>query len=259
MSEEIKYSTFFVDLPSEGKLYSQESPLSEGSVEMRFGSAEEEDILMSVSYIQKKIVFDKLLDSLIVNSTINIDDLVMGDKNALIVAARRSMYGDKYTTIISCPKCNEQETYNIDLSELDVFKLKNGISENSFLFTTPDGKEIKYHLLTGTEIKDIEKTKKKMKKLGLRDQRGDMLERMKRYIDAIDKTTDKNEINSALSSPSFRATESAAIRENMINNSPALDLSVYFSCGECGYEEFVDFPLDTNFFWPTGGKNRRSA
>ena len=93
---EFKLPTEVIDLPSQGKLYSEESGLKSGKIEMKYMTAKEEDILTNQSYIQKGIVLDKLMKSLIV-SEINYDDLLIGDKNAIMVAARILGYGNEYS------------------------------------------------------------------------------------------------------------------------------------------------------------------
>ena len=93
---EFKFPTEVIDLPSKGIVYSKENPLSSGKVEMKYMTAKEEDILTNQSYIQKGVVLDKLLKSLIVDKKINIDDLIVGDKNALLVGSRILGYGKDY-------------------------------------------------------------------------------------------------------------------------------------------------------------------
>ena len=93
---ENKFPTEVVDLPSVGKLYPKDSPLSDGKIEIKYMTAKEEDILTSQNLIQKRLVIEKLLDSLIITKGIKCDDLVLGDKNAVMVAARILAYGPEY-------------------------------------------------------------------------------------------------------------------------------------------------------------------
>lgn len=90
ISEENKkadYPTMIVDLPSKGKLYPPENPLSLGYVEMKFMTAKEEDILTTESYIKKGVVLDKLFQSLIVTK-IDYNSMLVGDRDAIMLAAR---------------------------------------------------------------------------------------------------------------------------------------------------------------------------
>ena len=148
--EENKFSfpTEIVELPSKGLFYSETSPLSSGKVEMKYMTAKEEDILTNQAYIQKGIVLEKLLESLIVTKGVNVKDLIVGDKNALFVAARVLGYGKDYTFYY------DNQEYTVDLSKIenkpfDDSKLEKG--KNEFLFTLPHSNtEITYKLLTVT-------------------------------------------------------------------------------------------------------------
>ena len=84
MSEsKFKFPTEVIDLPSKGLLYPKENPLSSGKVEMKYMTAREEDILTNQNYIKNGTVIDELLKSLIITK-INYNDLVVGDKNAIM-------------------------------------------------------------------------------------------------------------------------------------------------------------------------------
>ncbi len=93
MEEQSKFPSEIVDLPSKGLLYAEDSPLKSGTIEMKYMTAKEEDILTNQNYIQRGVVIDKLLQALIVDKKINYNELLTGDKNALLVAARILGYG----------------------------------------------------------------------------------------------------------------------------------------------------------------------
>ena len=96
MEQTQKFPTEVVDLPSTGRLYPKDSLLSSGTIEMKYMTAKEEDILTNQNYIEKGIVIDKLLKALIVDKNINYNELLIGDKNALLIAARILGYGKDY-------------------------------------------------------------------------------------------------------------------------------------------------------------------
>ena len=97
MSEsKFKFPTEVIDLPSKGVLYPKDNPLSSGKIEMKYMTAREEDILTNQNYIKNGTVIDELLKALIV-SKINYNDLITGDKNAIMLAARVLGYGKDYT------------------------------------------------------------------------------------------------------------------------------------------------------------------
>ena len=136
-----KFPTEIVDLPSKGLIYPKDNPLSSGKVEMKYMTAKEEDILTNQNYISKGIVLDKLIESLII-SKININDIIVGDKNALLIASRVLGYGKDYTFKAYSSLTSQIEEFNIDLTELkdknlDSKNLKEeGVNEFDFEFTT---------------------------------------------------------------------------------------------------------------------------
>ena len=132
---EFKLPTEVIDLPSKGLLYPENSPLSDGKIEIKYMTAKEEDILSNIAYIQQGIVLDKLFESLIV-SKINYDDLLIGDKNAVMIAARVLGYGPDYRF-----QYNGEEN-TINLAELENVKVDEKLwnRENKFNFTFPNSK-----------------------------------------------------------------------------------------------------------------------
>ena len=150
---EFNFPTEVIELPSKGLVYPKDNPLSSGKVQIKYMTAKEEDILTNQSYIQKGNVLEKLLESVLV-SKININDLIIGDKNALLIATRILGYGNDYVVEVN----GEKE--NIDLSELenrefDASTLIEG--RNEFAFDLPHSKTpITYKILTGADEKKVE-------------------------------------------------------------------------------------------------------
>ena len=160
---ELKFPTEQVELPSKGLIYPKESPLSSGVVEMKYMTAKEEDILTNQAYIKKGIVLDKLLRSLIVSKDINIDDLIVGDKNAILIASRLLGYGAEYKFTYG------GEEFTVDLNELDnkpidESRFTQGVNE--FEYTLPTSKnKITYKLITGRDEKAIDREIAGLKKI----------------------------------------------------------------------------------------------
>ena len=104
---EQKFPSEVIDLPSEGKLYPEGHPLKDGKIEIKYMTAKEEDILTSQNLIKKGVVIDRLIDSLILTDGVKQDDLVLGDKNAVMVAARILAYGPEYACEVTNPNTSE--------------------------------------------------------------------------------------------------------------------------------------------------------
>ena len=141
--EKRQFPTEVIDLPSKGYFYPEGSPLSSGQVEIKYMTAKEEDILTSANLIQKGIVLDKLLEALVVSEGVNLDDVLIGDKNAIMVASRVLAYGKDYAFDYTDPSNNEKKTHTVDLSKLDHKKIdfeSHTKGKNEFLFELPTSK-----------------------------------------------------------------------------------------------------------------------
>ena len=161
---EVKFPTEVVDLPSQGLLYPKDSPLSSGTIEVKYMTAREEDILTSANLIKRGVVVEKLLESLIIDKSIKVSDLLIGDKNAVLIAARILAYGKSYEVEV------EGQKVEVDLTQLEDKKLdENIVSEgvNEFEFELPATKrKLTFKLLTSGDEKEIDKEVKGYEKIG---------------------------------------------------------------------------------------------
>jgi len=252
------YATEVIQLPSKGLCYPLDNPLSSGQIEMKYMTSKEEDILTSQNLIQKGLVFDKLFQSLIV-SDINYDDLLLGDKDAIMIAARILGYGPKYETTIKCPNCGESQLYEFSLSEFTEKEIDELILNriNEYDFTIPSTKKvIKFKFLTHADDKLIENEKKQEKDLKaklrikqIKDEPShDLSIRMKHIIVEADGKRDKESILNFLQT--FRSSDSLELRRYIYKINPGIDVGFAFECSNCDHRAIIDMPIDINFFWP---------
>ena len=238
---EFKFPTETIDLPSKGLIYPETNPLSSGKVEIKYMTAREEDILTNQSYIQNGTVLDKLLQSLIIDKNINIDDLIVGDKNALLIAARVLGYGSKYPVRI------KGKNVDIDLSLLenkviDFDNIEKG--KNEFTYTLEStGTVITYKLITGKDEKLIEREIAGLKKLHP-DTSPELTTRLKQIILSVNGNTERKDVRDFVDNY-FLARDSRAFREHIKNTQPDVDLNVTLDSGE-----EVAIPIGLSFFWP---------
>ena len=238
---DFKFPTEEVELPSKGLIYPESNPLSSGKVELKYMTAKEEDILSNQAYIQKGVVLDKLLRSLIVNKDINIDDLITGDKNAIFIAARILGYGKEYNVSI------KDIEYSLDLSRLENKKFdESSINKGTNLFSytmESSGTVIEYKILTGRDEKIIEREIEALKKLN-KDSSTGITTRLKQMIISVDGHTEKKDINDFVDNY-LLAIDSRAFREHIKNTQPDVDMNYILDNGE-----EVAIPIGLNFFWP---------
>ena len=248
------FPTELIDLPSKGHFYSPDSPLSSGVVELKYMTAREEDILTSQTLIRKGVVLDKLLESVIVTEGVDINDLLLGDKNAIYIATRILGYGPEYNVEITCPSCGKKQKEAINLgqlstTELDLDSLEKG--KNAFDFQLPTSKRnIQWRLLTHKDANLIDEELTGMKKYIKNDVSASVTTRLKYVIVSLDGDTDRSKIKAFVDNE-FLARDVRAFREEMDRMSPDVDMSFTFNCVVCATEEEMDVPMGTELFWPS--------
>lgn len=244
------FPTQIVPLPSKGLVYPLESPLSSGEVEIKYMTGKEEDILTTESYIKSGVVLDKLLQSLIVNPAVLrcYDDLITGDKNALLIAARLYGYGEMYEFETTTPSGNTQKV-NVNLNdliakEIDESKFTN---QNRFSFKLPNaGNNIAFKLLTIGDDRAISERLKKYKVAGGRDPQ--LTERLSKMILEVDGNTDTVFIK--LFAESMLARDSRAFREYINSIQPNINMEIELVDEVTGEPFRTNVTLGSSFFWP---------
>ena len=239
-----KFPTENVTLPSKGLLYSKDSPLAKGTIEMKYMTAREEDILTNQNYISNGTVIDKLLQSLIVTN-INYDDLLVGDKNAILVAARILGYGADYEFELN----GEQHQFDltkVNDKELDKSLVQDG--KNEFSYTLPTSKiGVTFKFLTHNDENKINKEIEGMKKLDNVNSRA-LSTRMKHMVLSVDGNYEKKVIREFIDTRML-ARDSRALRNHIKKIQPDVDLSYKFTDG-AGNQKTFEIPIGINFFWP---------
>ena len=233
-----------IELPSKGLLYPKDSELAKGVVEMKYMTAREEDILTNQSYISKGTVIDKLMKSLIV-SKIDYNQLLIGDKNAIMVAARILGYGANYKFTYN------EEKHEVDLSLLDNKKLnedlyKSGVNEFSYKLPQ-SGNEITFQFLTHKDEQDITKELEGLKKIN-KESSSEITTRLKYLITSVNGEREKKDIRDYVDNY-LLARDSRALREYAKQIQPDIDLTFFPNSNESS----VNIPIGISFFWPDAG------
>lgn len=247
--------TEIVDLPSKGKYYPQDHPLhNKSTVEIRYMTARDEDILVNKSYIQKGVVLDKLLESVIMDKNIPINSLLAGDKSAILVATRITGYGSEYETKVVCPSCGDINEHAFDLIEATTMVLpeNSGVEydetpNGTFLLTTPKtNNQVEVRPTTGVDEEKLAQTNKMRKKNNLPEL--SLTDIMITYIVSVDGNNDRSYINSY--AENMPAMDARYIRTSYAKLMPSVDLAQQFTCNSCDHEQEMEVPFTTDFFWP---------
>lgn len=244
---------FTVTLPSQGYFYSDKSPLSSGTIQLFEVTAKHEDILSNTTLLKRGTVLDEFLRALIVSPDITLDDILIGDKNAIFLAARRSAYGDEYKLKTKCPSCEKEVTITADLSLIGIKPIDfDGLvrNQNQFTFVLPvSEKQITWKLLTHKDESSIEGELKNLSKLSSGSSSSDVTTRLKYTIISVDGKTERGFIKSFVDNE-FSARDSLAFRTHVKSHTPDMDMTYDFACLHCDHTDHLPLPLGANFFWP---------
>ena len=253
MSEQ-KYAfpTEVLALPSKGLLYPKDHPLSSGQIDVKYMTAKEEDILTSSNLIEKGLVIDRLLESVIADPEVKLDDMFIGDKNALMVGTRVLGYGKEYVVNMKDPDTALETEHAFDLTKLDHKKidmklLKNG---NKFEYTLPNSKrKVEFKLLTHKDERDIDNELKAIEKLTkISGVDKTLTTRLKKQIIAVDGETDVMKINDFVDNQ-FLALDTREFRKYVDNITPDIDFKLEYT-SQVGELHTVEVPMGVRFFWP---------
>ena len=247
-----KFPTEMVDLPSKGLLYPKDNPLFSGKLEMKYMSAKEEDILTNANYIRQGTVIDKLLHALIV-TPINYDDLLIGDKNAILIAARVLGYGHDYPFSYKNRQGQDINT-TVDLSKLENKSVDESLFSagvNDFAFTLPHSdNQITFKLLAHGDEKKIENEIKGLQKINS-NLSYDMTTRLKYMITSINGDREFKAIRDFVDNYLI-AKDARSLREYYSKIQPDVNLKFYPE-DESYAGEGIDIPISLSFFWPDSG------
>jgi len=247
--------TEFVELPSGGKFYPEGHPLQgEDTLEIRFMTAKEEDILTSKALLKKGIVLDRLIDSVIVDRRVRAKDLLIGDKNAVLIAIRITGYGVEYDTKITCPSCGEAINTSFSIEEIkkteesELPENVEMISSNTFTIMAPASKAVvECRLMTGEDERKLTRMQEQRRKNKLPS--AALTNQLRQSIVSVNGQSEPVYVNGFIDN--MPARDSRHLREIYQKVMPNVVLEHSFECDSCDYEaEAQAVPLGTNFFWP---------
>jgi len=248
--------TEFVELPSEGKFYPSDHPLfNQKTIEIKQMTAKEEDILSSMTLIKNGVALERLLESVIIDKNIKPETLLLGDRNAIIIAARVSGYGIEYRTQIRCPKCEADQKFGFNLAHAKtrtttqiISNLDDSINlvNNEFKISLPKSKlNVGLKLLNGIDessIADIMEINEQQNLDRL------VTTQLAFMISSVNDNYTKEAIEHVVEN--IPSSDSAFIRKLYKSIIPNIDLTLGFKCSSCSHKEDLEVPLNVDFFWP---------
>ena len=248
-----EFPTEVIELPSKGLVYPESNPLSKGSVEIKYMTAKEEDILASQNLIRKGVVLDKLFESVLVSKDVKISDIIVGDKNAILLATRILGYGSDYQVDVTDPFSGEQQKTNVDLAKIQTKDVDESLlnRDNRYEYELPlSKKKIVFKLLTHKDEQDITAEVQALQRLQKNsDVSNDVTTRLKYMIVEVDGETDRGYINKFVLN-GLLARDSRAFRNYVRTISPDMDMRFDFTSDLTGETEALDIPFGVGFFYP---------
>jgi len=242
------FPTETVELPSKGLLYPSDSPLSEGKIEMKYMTAREEDILTNVNLLKQGIAIDKVLQALI-KTPINYDDLLLCDKNAVLITARILAYGKDYTFGYNNPNTEQEERVTIDLTQFENKEVDYSLfqNKNEFSFVLPHSKNVlTFKLLTHGDSKKMDAEVKGLKKTGIS---GELTTRLKYQILSVNGDYEQKTVREFVDNY-LLSIDSNALRQHMSVITPDLDLKINFTLSDGTEIKDLSLPFELDFFFP---------
>jgi len=241
-----------VPLPSNGIVYPLDSPLHGlETVDIKAMTAREEDILTSRALIKKGTVISELIKSCLVDKNIDVNKMLVGDRNAIMTALRVTGYGSLYNVEVDCPDCGERSKQDFQLTELPIKRLEiSPVAEgaNLFEFNLPvTKKKVHFRFLIGEDETDIAVAQERRKKLG--SQTDNLVTtRLQHQIVAVDGVKDRSKINVFIRG--MPARDSLALRKHVDKHEPGIDMKQWMDCPSCMESSEVRLPMGASFFWP---------
>lgn len=240
-------------LPSQGIVYPKNSSLyGQETLAIKAMTAREEDILMSRAYSKAGTTITELIKSCLIDKSVDPGDLLVGDRQALIVSIRITGYGADYECDVTCPACGVRSTSTFDLSSLEITRMSTQPIQpgtNEFQVTLPVSKKsIILKFMTGRDEEELNLTLERRKKLLGEGSENFITSRLAHQIISVDGITDKNKINIFVTN--MPARDSLFLRDFVAKNEPGISMKSPHNCKSCNATSEVALPMGVSFFWP---------
>lgn len=246
-----------VRIPSNGLVYPKVSGIMNSKVvNIRYMTAADEDDLTSPTLLRNGTWLTKILSNCIATKTIDPEDLLVGDRNALLFWLRQTAYGADYKLTVKCPNCtcdkpgftNNFMLDKLALKTLDVKPITEGT--NAFEFILPSTKaKVTFSLLTSRMANELNKEEEIKSNKGMaQDKR--ITSSLKKQIMEIDGVTDKKEIADFIDKGMI-AKDSVALRNYIQEITPDIILKQSATCPYTGNINEFDISIEAQFFLPT--------
>lgn len=247
-----------VPLPSRGLVYSPENVLyHQDTIDVRAMTAKDEDILSSPALLKKGQALTQMMKACITNKLIDPESMLIGDRNAVLIAIRNCSYGSEYPVEMQCQACDNKFEHTFDMGRLPITQLSvdpivNGT--NAFRYVLPKSRrEVIFKLMTGRDVTDLSKITAQMKKANIAD--NNVTLELHHMILSIDGEEDRTKLLRLVEN--MHAQDSLSLRDYIQDINPGVDMYQEMTCPSCDTVQEVDVPLGVEFFWPARRRRKR--
>tara|TARA_S200000501_G_scaffold350553_1_gene367657 strand:+ start:2905 stop:3768 length:864 start_codon:yes stop_codon:yes gene_type:complete len=245
--------THIVELPSAGKYYDPESTLfGKDKLEIKQMTAKQEEILSNADYLVDGTMLDRLVNSILTDKSINVEELLSGDKNALVLEARRTSYGSEYSVNQVCENCKNTEAFIYDLSKVSIKNdLPEGVTYSEatrlFSFNLPStGLPVSIRMMTATDERFLKEQNDKANKLNIEN--SETINFLRRCVASVSGVSDQKLLNDLFGVlPVLDIRKIKKVSNGII---PTLETKQEITCGGCGHVTESEVPFSLGFFWP---------
>lgn len=243
-----------IPIPSKGLIYNPDSTLyNTSTLQIKSMTAREEDILASPAFHKEGTALTHLIQSCLIDKSVNCEDMINGDRMALMIGIRITGYGPEYHASSACKSCGHNNDFVVDLTSLPIKRLKIDPSEpgkNQFEFKLPVTKKtVAFKYVTAKEERQRNAMMKSMQKVTGASISSNITSFLENSIISVDGVKDRMKIKHfVMNMPAY---DSKSLRKFIIDNEPGMDMTCSFECSNCGTHNESSMPMTTEFFWPT--------
>ena len=248
IDDEFIVPTDDIQLPSEGRFY----PNGQDTVKIKYLTAEDENILLNPDLIRSNKTLDVLLENAIIDKTLRPQEMLSGDRNAVLLSLRSTGYGDEWKYKTACKECGKVDTQTVLISKLKMKTLKaNPDESNEFYVELPKSKvKIKFRLLTGADESMLSKKADSQKKKINKSTSFSTTLTQRYLLQIMEVNGQRNKLFVQKFISSMPIFDSAFLREYISGIEPGVDMNYEFECKECGHVYEEELVPTVQLFWP---------
>lgn len=245
-NDELSIGYEIIPLPSKGDFYSSKKD----SIKVEYLTTKDEDILTTPSLIENNTVLDIILKKKILDKDIKIEELLPGDRDAILLFLRMSAYGKTYNVEVTDPRNGIIFPEVVDLTKLKHKVIVDKPDNNGCfdVFLDVRQKNVKFRLLTDVQEREIRRNADNFQKAYNAEYNEYSSLKLKSQIVSVNGNSDRGYINKFVDS--LPPLDGRQLRRKILDVTPGLDMKYEFTTKD-GYKFFAFLNVGIDFFFPS--------